>query len=128
MTAVQRLQHVSVPMPSDGHARARRFYSETLGLTPIEPPSTLDRNSVAWFRIGETDTEVHVFVDEPFRGGSPSQHLCLQVADLTAFRARLAANDVEIEETIPIHNRPRCFIHDPFGNRIEITEIRGPYA
>ena len=128
MAAIQRLQHVSVPMPSDGHAEARRFYGETLGLTPMEPPSTLARGSVAWFRIGETDTEVHVFVDEPSRRGSAAQHLCLQVDDLAAFRDRLAAHNVEIEETIPIHNRPRCFIHDPFGNRIEITEIQGPFS
>jgi hypothetical protein len=27
-----------------------------------------------------------------------------------------------------IVNRPRWFIHDPFGNRVECTTILGPYA
>ena len=128
MAAVQRLQHVSVPMKRTGMADARRFYGEVLGLTPITPPSSLQVDSLVWFRVGETDTEVHCFVDEPFRGGCPDQHLCLQVDDLEAYRSRLTEHEVTIEETTAIRNRPRFFVHDPFGNRVEITEIQGNYS
>jgi catechol 2,3-dioxygenase-like lactoylglutathione lyase family enzyme len=128
MAAIQRLQHVSVPMPSDGMNEARQFYGKVLGLTPIAPPSSLAPGSVSWFRIADTDTEVHVFIEEPFRGGSTGQHLCLQVDDIAAYRDRLSEHGVEIEETIAIRNRPRFFVHDPFGNRVEITQIQGPFS
>ena len=128
MASIQRLHHVSVPMPRTGLADARRFYGEILGLTPITPPSSLGNDSFVWFRVGETDTEVHCFVDEPFQSGCPNQHLCLQVDDLDAFRTRLTEHHVRIEETIGIRNRPRFFVHDPFGNRVEITEIQGEYS
>lgn len=128
MASVQGLQHVSVPMPRTGFAEARRFYGEVLGLSPVTPPSSLSSDSVVWFRIGDSGSEVHCFVDEPFRDGCPDQHLCLQVDDLEAFRSRLGEHGITIEETIGILNRPRFFVHDPFGNRVEITEIRGQYS
>ncbi|MDQ3467018.1 MAG: hypothetical protein M3411_02135, partial [Chloroflexota bacterium] len=46
---------------------------------------------------------------------------------LAALRANLQAAGVAIQETDPIRNRPRCFVRDPFGNLIELTEITGPY-
>lgn len=128
MASIQGLHHVSVPMPRTGHDDARRFYGEVLGLTQVAPPSSLGVGSVVWFRVGESGSEVHCFVDEPFRTGCPDQHLCLQVDDLEAFRARLGEHGVTIDETIGIQNRPRLFVNDPFGNRVEITEIRGQYS
>lgn len=128
MASIQRLQHVSVPMPSDGIHEARHFYDKVLGLTQIAQPSSLAPDSVIWFRIADTDTEVHVFIDEPFAAGSPDQHLCLQVDDLDAYRVQLTDHGIEIEETTPIRNRPRFFVHDPFGNRVEITEIQGAFS
>jgi catechol 2,3-dioxygenase-like lactoylglutathione lyase family enzyme len=128
MASIQRLQHVSVPMPGDGMNEARQFYGKVLGLTPIAPPSSLAPGSVSWFRIADTDTEVHVFIEEPFRGGSAGQHLCLQVDDIAVYRDRLSEHGVEIEETVAIRNRPRFFIHDHFGNRVEITQIEGPFS
>jgi catechol 2,3-dioxygenase-like lactoylglutathione lyase family enzyme len=128
MASVVRIQHVSVPMPSDGMQEARHFYGRVLGLTQIAQPSSLAPDSVIWFRIADTDTEVHCYVDEPFEAGSPDQHLCLQVDDLQAYRDRLKEHGVEIEETIAIRNRPRFFTHDPFGNRVEITEIQGAFS
>lgn len=122
-----RLQHVSIPMPPGGNAAARTFYGDILGLTEAPVPSSLDRDALVWFRIGVDGHELHVFTEESGAGGSPGQHLCFQVTDLAALRERLRQHDVTIEETTPITNRPRCFIRDPFGNRIELTEIRGDY-
>jgi hypothetical protein len=42
-------------------------------------------------------------------------------------RTRFAEHGVEVEEADPIHNRPRLFVRDPFGNKLEITQILGPY-
>ncbi len=125
--AVVRLQHVSVPMPSDGHGKARHFYGETLGLTEITPPAVLGKDRVIWFTFGERTAEVHVYIDD--RGpGTSTQHLCLQVEDLDAMRANLKANGYAADDTDVIPNRPRFFTFDPFGNRVEISAILGPYS
>jgi catechol 2,3-dioxygenase-like lactoylglutathione lyase family enzyme len=128
MPAVLRLQHTSVPMPPDGHEAARRFYGDALGMAEVKPPSTLSAERLVWFRAGPDGHEVHVFVDEEMSARSAEQHLCLQVDDIAALRARLTEQGVPIEETTPIRNRPRFFVHDPFGNKIELTQITGEYA
>ena len=128
MPTVQRLQHTSVPMPPGGQPSARAFYGDALAMTEITPPSTLDRNALVWFAAGETGHEVHLFTEEGFGSNSTAQHLCLQVDDIDAYRARLADHGVEIQETTPIHNRPRFFVRDPFGNLIELTQITGDYS
>lgn len=127
MSNVLRLQHTSVPMPPDGHDAARRFYGQALGMREVQPPSGLMTGRLVWFRAGEDGHEVHVFADDTMDRKSTAQHLCLQVDDLPAMRTRLADHGVAIDETIAITNRPRCFVHDPFGNQIELTEITGAY-
>jgi catechol 2,3-dioxygenase-like lactoylglutathione lyase family enzyme len=127
VAGVIRVQHVSVPMPADGHAQARRFYGDVLGMKEIPQPSTLAQNSVVWFSAGPDGQEIHCFVDDPFKQSNADQHLCLQVDDLEACRQTLQSYDITSEETTPIRNRPRFFVHDPFGNRIEIAQIQGQY-
>jgi extradiol dioxygenase family protein len=61
------------------------------------------------------------------RNNSSAQHLCLQVDDLPAMRERLTQRGVAIEDAEAITNRPRLFVQDPFGNRIELTQITGEY-
>lgn len=128
MAQVLRLQHTSIPMPIDGHAAARAFFGEMLGMTEVVPPATLDRSRLVWFQAGQDEHEVHLFVDEAMDAKSAAQHLCLQVDDVQAFRERAAAHGVKVEETIAIHNRPRFFVHDPFSNMIEIVQITGDYT
>ena len=125
MASVQRLQHASVPMPPGGEAEARRFYGDALGLQEVEPPAAIQHLRLVWFRVGDGD-EIHCFT-EAAGPNCAAQHVCLQVDDLDVFRTRLAEHGVAIEESIAIPNRPRCFVTDPFGNGIELTQITGPY-
>ena len=127
MAAIQRLQHVSVPMPPDGHAEARRFYGHVLGMEEVPPPSDLSNLSLVWFRVCGDGQEVHCFSDERLGPNSPAQHMCLQVDDIDGLRAHLAEHGVPIEEAQTIYNRPRLFVRDPFGNGIELTQILGDY-
>ncbi len=128
MATVLRLQHTSIPMPNDGHEAARAFFGEALGMTEVKPPSALDHMRLVWFKAGPDGHEVHVFADPVMSRKSTSQHLCLQVDDVEAYRKRLADHGVKIEETIEIPTRPRFFVHDPFNNQIEITQIDGDYS
>jgi catechol 2,3-dioxygenase-like lactoylglutathione lyase family enzyme len=115
-------------MPDGGQAAARAFFGQALGLAEIVPPSSLDRANLVWFKAGADGHEVHLFVDANPDPRTNAQHLCLQVDDLAAYRARLAEHGIAIEETTAIHNRPRFFVHDPFNNLIELTQITGDYA
>lgn len=127
MAGVLRLQHTSIPMPSDGREAARRFFGGALGMSEVTPPSSLDVERLVWFKAGDDGDEIHLFVDEEISRRSSAQHLCLEVDDIRTYRERLGSHGVAIEETQAIHNRPRFFVHDPFGNLIEITQITGDY-
>ncbi len=127
MAQVLRIQHVSVPMPPGGEADARGFYGEVLGLQEKAPPTALSHLNLVWFHAGADGLEIHVF--ENGTGETPvmAQHLCLQVDDVDGYRKELIDRGVETEDTTEIHNRPRFFIRDPFGNQIEVTQVLGEY-
>lgn len=127
MVQIKRLQHTSVPMPPGGNALARAFYGEALGMREIPKPSTLSNNLV-WFAANDNGDEVHVFQEENMGPNSAEQHLCLEVDDLEAFRARLAEHGFDPQTPETIRNRPRLFVRDPFENLIELVEIRGQYS
>lgn len=115
-------------MPPDGHDAARAFFGGALGMEETAPPTGLNPGRLVWFRAGDDGCEVHCFVDEQMHIKSGGAHLCLQVDDLEAHRERLAQHGVNVEETDAIVNRPRFFVTDPFGNKIEITQITGDYT
>jgi catechol 2,3-dioxygenase-like lactoylglutathione lyase family enzyme len=117
------LQHVSVPMPSDGQAAAREFYGGLLGLEERDVPPKLDPSELVWFRAGG-DCELHVFASDD-EAAPRSQHFCLRVdRGLDELRTRLEAAGVEVHDTTEIVGRPRFMCRDPFGNRVELTEWR----
>jgi catechol 2,3-dioxygenase-like lactoylglutathione lyase family enzyme len=120
-----RLQHVSVPMPHGRLEDARAFYSGVLGLVEKPVPASLG-SALIWLAAGEGELELHLFPDR--EGANARQHFALHVDDLDEVRARLAQGGHAVEEAVPIPNRPRLYTRDPFGNRIELTELAGPYA
>lgn len=121
-----RLHHVSIPVGPGELDQGRAFYSTAFELQEIPSPSSLGPERVAWFDLG--GRELHLFMEDGANLTPSSRHLAFEVDDLDACRQRLSDNGVEIEAPDPeIHNRPRFFCHDPFGNRIEVTQILGPY-
>jgi catechol 2,3-dioxygenase-like lactoylglutathione lyase family enzyme len=126
MPRVQRLQHTSVPMPPGSEEDARRFYGLILNMEEKPVPESLKHLGLVWLKAG--DDEIHVFSEENFGNASVEQHFCLHVDDIDWYRQRLVRYDVPIEETISVPNRPRFFVRDPFGNKIEMTEVRGDYT
>ena len=123
--AVVRLQHTSVPMPPGAGATARHFYGTVLEMVEKIPPESIIEEGLIWFHAG--DDEIHLFRDEN-PAGNERQHFCLQVDDLAHLREQFAKHGVAVEETTAVPGRPRCFVHDPFGNRIELTEVQGAYV
>ena len=127
MPTVKRLQHTSVPMTPGGDERARTFYGGVLGMREIPKPEGLSDMTVIWFAANDDGDEVHVFKEEQMTSNSAAQHLCLEVDDIVAFGDRLREHGHQVELAETIHNRPRLYTRDPFGNLLELVQIQGQY-
>jgi catechol 2,3-dioxygenase-like lactoylglutathione lyase family enzyme len=119
------LHHVSIPVRPGQLEAGREFYGGALGLEEIPAPAEFEEERVVWFSLG--DRELHLFKEDHANQPPSERHLAPEVDDLEAARARFAKHEIAVEETDPIHNRPRLYIRDPFGNKLEITQLLGPY-
>ncbi len=122
--SVLGLDHFQLAIPPGGEARALPFYRDVLGLTELAKPPELAGRGGAWFRAGAV--QLHLGVEKDFRPARKA-HPALVVRDLAAVlvRARAAGVDVRDDDPDPDPRRRRAFVHDPFGNRIELIEIAG---
>ncbi|MCX7624155.1 MAG: VOC family protein [Thermomicrobium sp.] len=118
MVAVKRIQHVSITAPLDGTEVARSFYAGVLGLREKPVPASLaGLNILLWFDAGPT--ELHIVAEDDETRGRSRRHVCFEVDDLAAVRARLVATGYQPYDAAPIPGRPRFFCRDPFGNLLE---------
>jgi catechol 2,3-dioxygenase-like lactoylglutathione lyase family enzyme len=119
---VTRLDHCSVLVTDV--ARSRHFYGTVLGLREVPGPRTFDF-VVIWYDLGGGQY-LHLLLKPRPDTASP-RHFALSVADAAAAREHLRAHGVATEETVPIPNADRFFVHDPDGNRIELIQWIRPY-
>ncbi len=115
------LDHVQVaaPMRPGVEDAARAFYGELLGLPEIEKPAALQAKGGVWFSLGQG--ELHVGLEEQFQPVRKA-HPALLVSNLAAMRVWLEEVGVQIAEAEAIPGVGRFYVHDPFGNRIELME------
>ena len=113
------IQHVQLTIPPGDmhHEAARQCYVHALGLEEIEKPEVLGTRGGFWFSGGTF--EVHLGVEEP---KDTRRHPCFDTDDLAAMRIRCQAAGLRVIDDVPLPGRDRFFIHDPFGNRIEIQQ------
>jgi catechol 2,3-dioxygenase-like lactoylglutathione lyase family enzyme len=115
------VDHVQLAMPAGREAEARAFYGGLLGIPEIaKPPALADRGG-AWFESGRL--KIHLGVDRDFRPAQKA-HPGLLVSGLEALVERLRAAGIAIVEDEPLAGHLRVFVHDPFGNRLELMEPR----
>jgi catechol 2,3-dioxygenase-like lactoylglutathione lyase family enzyme len=112
------LDHVQLAAPPGREAEARAFYGALLGLAELEKPPLLAARGGAWFACGEQ--QLHVGVEDPFAPARKA-HPALLVDDLDALVARLGAADVDAVWDDAIPGVRRCYVSDPFGNRLELV-------
>jgi catechol 2,3-dioxygenase-like lactoylglutathione lyase family enzyme len=112
------LDHVLLAFPPGRDEEARAFYRGVLGLEEIEKPEPL-RNAGFWLKVGSG--QLHLGPEEGFRPGKRA-HPGLQVDDIDALAARCAAAGYEAQWDDRYTGVRRFYLHDPFGNRLEILQ------
>jgi catechol 2,3-dioxygenase-like lactoylglutathione lyase family enzyme len=117
---VVALDHVQITAPEGCEPRARAFYGELLGLSELPKPASLAGRGGVWFAVG--DQQLHVGVERPFAPARKA-HPALRVASAEALRTlahRLEAGGVDVAWDAELPGVERCFVHDPWGNRLEL--------
>jgi len=119
MAEVLALDHLLLAMPRGREADARAFYGELLGLPEIAKPANLAARGGVWFALGTQ--QLHLGVEGDFRPARKA-HPAFLVRDLAGLRARLRRHGFEPYEDEPLAGYTRCYVADPFGNRLELME------
>lgn len=125
MAAVLGIDHVQLAMPAGGEVLARAFYGETLGLHEVAKPEALRERGGCWFAIHGSSPgasgQLHLGVDADFRAARKA-HPGLLVDDLVALTAVLVGHGIEVASDSSFPGMSRAFVHDPFGNRVELIQ------
>ena len=113
------LHHVQLAMPEGEERAAVRFYADVLGLEEVPKPAALSPRGGVWFRSG--DLEGHLGVEDGFRPAVKA-HPAFLVDDLASLRSRVEEAGFKVADSVPIEGYDRCYVRDPFGNRLELIE------
>ena len=118
-----RLNHITVAVPAGEHDKVREFYGEVLGLEEIPRPAALNKvYDLMWFKF--LDIFLHLDFTPPWVKPAENRHIALEVVDLPAVRRYLEGKRVAIREAVPMPDRDRFYLLDPFGNYFELLEMK----
>jgi catechol 2,3-dioxygenase-like lactoylglutathione lyase family enzyme len=118
---VRRLDHILLAMPAGREADARKFYQDILGIPEAQKPPDLAARGGCWFEAGEL--KVHLGVEKNFAPARKA-HPAFIVDDLKGLTAILQNAGYAIAHDQPLEGYDRIFVDDPFGNRIELMEVK----
>ena len=111
------IDHVQLAAPPGCEDAARAFFGDVIGLEEIPKPEALRERGGVWFRIGAQ--QLHIGAEPDFAPARKA-HPAFAVERYDELLARLRAKGVEIAEDQAIPGVRRCYISDPWGNRIEL--------
>jgi catechol 2,3-dioxygenase-like lactoylglutathione lyase family enzyme len=111
------IDHVQLAAPAGCEAEARAFFGGLLGLEEIEKPGALQARGGVWFRVGAQ--QLHVGVASPFVPATKA-HPAFTVSRYPELLSRLRAAGVEVVDDASIPGVRRCYVADPWENRIEL--------
>jgi catechol 2,3-dioxygenase-like lactoylglutathione lyase family enzyme len=121
--SVVGIDHVQLAAPPACEDDARRFYGELLGLREIEKPSGVRASGGVWFALAMPGQELHIGIQEPFAPAIKA-HPGLLVSDYGELLERLQTAGVRVTPDDRIAGVERCFVSDPWGNRLELRPSR----
>jgi catechol 2,3-dioxygenase-like lactoylglutathione lyase family enzyme len=114
---ISAIDHVQLAMPRGEEAKAHAFFVGVLGMRELEKPPVLAARGGCWFASGSV--QIHLGVEADFRPAKKA-HPALRCRDYDNFLARLRAAGIAVTDDDAIDGVRRCYIADPFGNRIEL--------
>ena len=117
---ISGLDHLQIEAPPGHEAQARAFYGDFLGLSELERPLALQPSGGVWFAL-PGGQQLHMGTVSDF---SPRKkgHPCFRCTDLNVVLAWARSFGIEVQEDAQLAPLHRVFLHDPFGNRLEIVE------
>lgn len=121
MTTIKGLHHAQISIPRGAEEAGRAFYCGILGLPEIEKPEVLKPRGGFWLQVG--DRQLHVGTEDGVERSATKAHVAYAVDDIDAWRAKLEQHGIEIIEAVPIPGHRRFEFRDPFGNRVELTQV-----
>lgn len=115
------IDHIQLAAPEGCEDEARNFFAKLLGWTEIPKPENLRKRGGVWFQCGIH--QVHIGVQKDFVPATKA-HPAFQVSQLDELQRYLMNLNIQ---TIPDDVRDdegvkRCYLNDPFGNRLEFIE------
>ena len=110
------IDHVQLAMPVGAEDVARSFYTGVLGLPEVDKPAVLAARGGCWFERGVV--KLHLGVEADFRPAQKA-HPAVVVRRLRAF---VDERDLMVRWSHEIPGVDRCYVDDPFGNRIELID------
>jgi catechol 2,3-dioxygenase-like lactoylglutathione lyase family enzyme len=114
------IDHVQLAAPPGCEEEARRFFGGLLGLEELEKPEPLRARGGVWFRVGAQ--QLHVGVEQAFARARKA-HPAFGAARYDELLERLGTAGVEVEHDETIPGVRRCYVADPWGNRIELVAV-----
>ncbi len=121
--AILALDHVQLAMPAGREEEARRFYGGLLGFAEQVKPANLAARGGCWFSCGPI--KLHLGVEQDFHPARKA-HPAFLVDDLASLRKTLETAGCHVVEDEPLGGYHRFYVHDPFGNRIEMMQPLEP--
>ena len=106
--------------PPGCEAEARRFFGDVLGLEELEKPEPLRSRGGVWFRVGPQ--QLHVGVEHHFAPARKA-HPAFSVTNYDELLARLDAAGAQVQPDDSIPGLRRCFVLDPWENRLELVAV-----
>lgn len=114
------IDHVQLAAPPGCEPEARRFFGALLGLEEVDKPEQLRGRGGVWFRVG--DQQLHVGVEQEFAAARKA-HPAFSVTSYDELLERLREDGVVVTTDDAIPQQRRCFVADPWGNRIELVAV-----
>jgi catechol 2,3-dioxygenase-like lactoylglutathione lyase family enzyme len=123
----RRLNHITVAVPAGEHDKVRAFYGGVMGLEEIPRPVALNAvYDLMWFKF--LDILLHLDFTPPWVKPAENRHIALEVDHLSEVRSYLESKGATIREAVPMPDRDRFYLLDPFGNYFELMEMKSSSA
>jgi catechol 2,3-dioxygenase-like lactoylglutathione lyase family enzyme len=118
---ITAIDHVQLAMPAGGEEDAVAFYEAILGVQQVAKPDELARRGGCWFE--SANVRVHLGVEPDFRPARKA-HPAFIVDNLDDLVGALSTAGHKWEKAEPLRGYDRIYVDDPFGNRIELLQLR----